>query len=94
MVIKNNKKFNPKELILAAYSLVLVLLIHFFAPDYLYVQFFKYVALLGFILNVCSAFNVKVPYISDKKKLPKNYNFYAGIITFVIFLSYLIFFNK
>ena len=62
------KNFNPKELTWAGYSLVLALLIHFFAPDYLFVQFFKYAAIVGFLINLCSAFNIKVPYITDKKK--------------------------
>ncbi len=38
----SNKKFRPKELLWALYSLVIALLIHFFAPGYLFVQFFKY----------------------------------------------------
>ena len=59
---------NLSELGWAGFSLVIALLIHFFAPTYLFVQFFKYVALLAFILNLCNAFNIKVPYLSDKKK--------------------------
>ena len=62
------KKINLSELGWASFSLVIALLIHFFAPTYLFVQFFKYVALLAFILNLCNAFNIKVPYFSDKKK--------------------------
>ena len=62
------KKINLSELGWAGFSLVIALLIHFFAPTYLFVQFFKYVALLAFILNLCNAFNIKVPYFSDKKK--------------------------
>ena len=57
-----------KELIWAGYSLAIALLIHFFAPGYLFVQFFKYAAIIGFLINLCSAFNIKVPYITDKKK--------------------------
>ncbi len=62
------KKINLSELGWAGFSLVIALLIHFFAPAYLFVQFFKYVALLAFILNLCNAFNIKVPYFSDKRK--------------------------
>tara|TARA_B100000989_G_C19519480_1_gene463403 strand:- start:620 stop:811 length:192 start_codon:yes stop_codon:yes gene_type:complete len=62
------RKINLSELGWAGFSLVIALLIHFFAPTYLFVQFFKYVALLAFILNLCNAFNIKVPYFSDKKK--------------------------
>ena len=62
------RKINLTELGWAGFSLVIALLIHFFAPTYLFVQFFKYVALLAFILNLCNAFNIKVPYFSDKKK--------------------------
>ena len=83
-----------KELIWAGYSLAIALLIHFFAPGYLFVQFFKYAAIVAFLINLCSAFNIKVPYISDKKKLPKNYPIYAGIIFFILYLSYLFYFNK
>ena len=88
------KNFNPKSLIWAAFALGLAMLIHFYAWDYLFVQFWKYAALLSVILNLCEAFNIKVPYITDKKKLPKNYGIYAGIIAFILFLSYLIIFNK
>jgi len=62
------RKINLSELWWAGFSLVIALLIHFFAPTYLFVQFFKYVALLAFILNLCNGFNIKVPYFSDKKK--------------------------
>ena len=62
------KKINLSELGWAGFSLVIALLIHFFAPTYLFVQFFKYIAVLAFILNLCNAFNIKVPYFSDKKK--------------------------
>ena len=62
------KKINLKELSWAGYSLILAILIHIFAPAYLFVQFFKYIALLAFILNLCSAFNIKVPYFSGKNK--------------------------
>ena len=62
------RKINLTELGWAGFSLVIALLIHFFAPTYLFVQFFKYVAMLAFILNLCNAFNIKVPYFSDKKK--------------------------
>ena len=89
----SNKKFRPKELLWALYSLVIALLIHFFAPGYLFVQFFKYVAILGVITNVCSASRIPIPYITDRRKLPKNYPIYAGIITFVLYLSYLFIFK-
>lgn len=89
----SNKKFRPKELLWALYSLVIALLIHFFAPGYLFVQFFKYWAILGVIFNVCSAFRIPIPYITDGRKLPKNYPIYAGIITFVLYLSYLLIFK-
>tara|TARA_A100001015_G_scaffold229298_1_gene259227 strand:- start:649 stop:840 length:192 start_codon:yes stop_codon:yes gene_type:complete len=62
------KKKNLSELGWAVFSILIALLIHFFAPSYLFVQFFKYVALLAFILNTCSAFNIKIPYLSDKKE--------------------------
>ena len=62
------RKINLSELGWAGFSLAIALLIHFFAPTYLFVQFFKYVAMLAFILNLCNAFNIKVPYFSDKKK--------------------------
>ena len=62
------KKINLKELSWAGYSLILAILIHIFAPTYLFVQFFKYIALLAFILNLCNAFNIKVPYFSGKNK--------------------------
>jgi len=88
------KNFNPKELAWAGYSLAIALLIHFFAPGYLFVQFFKYAAIIAFLINLCSAFNIKVPYISDNRKLPKNYPIYAGIIFGILYLSYLIYFNK
>lgn len=86
----SNKKFRPKELLWALYSLAIALLIHFFAPGYLFVQFFKYAAILGVIFNICSAFNIKIPYISDGKKLPKNYPIYAGVVAFIIYLTFLI----
>ena len=88
------KNFNPKELAWAGYSLAIALLIHFFAPGYLFVQFFKYAAIIGFLINLCSAFNIKVPYISDNRKLPKKYAFFAGLIFFILYLSYLFYFNK
>ena len=62
------KKINLKELSWAGYSLILAILIHIFAPTYLFVQFFKYIALLAFILNLCNAFNINVPYFSGKNK--------------------------
>ena len=62
------KKINLKELSWAGYSLALAILIHFFAPDYLIVQFFKYAAIIAFVINLASAFNIKVPYLTDKKK--------------------------
>ena len=83
-----------KELIWAGYSLAIALLIHFFAPGYLFVQFFKYAAIVAFLINLCSAFNIKVPYISDNRKLPKKYAFFAGLIFFILYLSYLFYFNK
>ena len=89
-----NKNFKPKSLIWAAFALGLAMLIHFYAWDYLFVQFWKYAALLSVVLNICEAFNIKVPYISDEKKLPKNYPVYAGVIAFILILSYLFFFNK
>jgi hypothetical protein len=88
------KKINLKELSWAGYSLAIALLIHFFAPGYLFVQFFKYAAIVGFLINLCSAFNIKVPYISDNRKLPKKYAFFAGLIFFILYLSYLFYFNK
>ena len=62
------KKINFKELSWAGYSLTIALLIHVFAPTYLFVQFFKYVALLAFIVNLSNAFNLKIPYFSGKNK--------------------------
>lgn len=62
------KKINFSELGWAFFSLLIAILIHIFAPSYLFVQFFKYVALLAFILNLCNALNIKVPYFSDKEK--------------------------
>ena len=62
------KTFKKKELLWAFYSLIIALLIHFLAPGYMFVQFFKYVAIFGVITNVCSAFNIRIPYISEKKK--------------------------
>ena len=62
------KKLKLSELGWACFSLVIALIIHFFAPNYLFVQFFKYMALLAFILNLCNAFNIKVPYFSGKNK--------------------------
>ena len=88
------KKINLKELSWAGYSLAIALLIHFFAPGYLFVQFFKYAAIVAFLINLCSAFNIKVPYISDNRKLPKKYAFFAGLIFFILYLSYLFYFNK
>ena len=62
------KKLKLSELGWACFSLVIGLIIHFFAPNYLFVQFFKYMALLAFILNLCNAFNINVPYFSGKNK--------------------------
>ena len=62
------KKLKLSELGWACFSLVIALIIHFFAPNYLFVQFFKYMALLAFILNLCNAFNINVPYFSGKNK--------------------------
>ena len=42
------KNFNPKELAWAGYSLAIALLIHFFAPGYLFVQSKKLVGPPGF----------------------------------------------
>ena len=63
-----NKKINFSELRWAFFSLFIAILIHIFATSHLFVQFFKYVALLAFILNLCNALNIKVPYFSDKEK--------------------------
>ena len=62
------KKINFSELGWAFFSLFMAILIHMFAPSHLFVQFFKYVALLAFILNLCNALNIKVPYLYDKEK--------------------------
>ncbi len=88
------KKITLKNLIWGVYSLILAALIHFFAPGYLFIQFWKYIFILSFVLNICSVFNIKIPYITDKKKLPKNYNIYAFVITLIIYLCYLIYFEK
>jgi len=88
------KKLKLGELGWACFSLVIALLIHFFAPNYLFIQFFKYVALLGFIINLSQAFNIKIPYIMDNKKIPKIYSTFAIIIFGIIYYGYLILFQK
>ena len=62
------KKINFSELGWAFFSLFIAILIHMFAPSHLFVQFFIYLALLAFILNLCNAVNIKVPYFSNKEK--------------------------
>ena len=89
-----NKKFKPKELIWSVYALIIAILIHLYAPNYLFIQAWKYVALFSVVINICTAFSVKVPYITDNKKLPKNYNIYAGIIAFILYITYSIYFQK
>ena len=88
------KKFKFESLIWAMFALVCAILVHFYAPKTLLGQSGKYLFAFAFIINLCASFNIKVPYISDKKRLPKNYPIYAGIITFILYLSYRIFFSE
>ena len=61
------RKINRKELAWSFYSLSIALLIHFFAPGYAFVQFFKYVAIFAFIVNLSTAFGIKIPFLHDEK---------------------------
>jgi len=87
------KNFNTKELAWAGYSLALAVIFYFIAQRYVFGKGIMILAIIAFVINLASAFNIKVPYITDEKKLPKNYGIYAGIITFILFLSYIIFFD-
>ena len=73
------EKNKLESLIWAILALIAAIFIHFYFPKSLLGQSGKYVLALSFVLNLCQTFNIKVPYISDKKKLPKNYSIYAGI---------------
>ena len=88
------EKNKLESLIWAILALIAAIFIHFYFPKSLLGQSGKYVLALSFVLNLCQTFNIKVPYISDKKKLPKNYSIYAGIIFGILYLSYLIYVNK
>tara|TARA_B100000989_G_scaffold278786_1_gene240872 strand:+ start:569 stop:838 length:270 start_codon:yes stop_codon:yes gene_type:complete len=88
------KKIKYNNLGWACFSLIAAILIHLFASPALFVQAWKYVALLGFIINLSQAFNIKIPYIMDNKKLPKIYSTFAIIIFGIIYLGYLILFQK
>ena len=46
---------------------------HLISINYVIGSGLKFFALAACIINIATAFNINIPYITDKKKLPKNF---------------------
>ena len=97
MVQSRNKKTNDKKKFKTE-SLIWALVLLAIIPIRIYFDIgfpsFNYVLGLGIILLLFDSFNIKIPYISDKRKLPTRFMYLIGIIGFVVYLSLLIYFDK
>ena len=69
---------------------MLVYIFHLISLKYAIGNGLKVLAFVGFLVNLASSFNINIPYITDKKKLPKNYNAWAFIITIIVVLIILV----
>ena len=70
----------------------MVFLFHYISTISPFGNGLKIIAFAGFLINIALAFNIKIPYFTDNKKLPKNYNIYAVTITLIIGLILIILF--
>ena len=68
--------FNFKEFIWAFFSLVLVLVLHFFVTVGGIVGSLifgiKLFAALAFIINLCNAFGINIPFLNNLEDIKKN----------------------
>lgn len=78
------KKIRYKYFGWAIFSLIISFGFHLLSQSFVVGNGLKFLALAAFFINVASALNINIPYITDKKKLPKNYNIYAFTITVVV----------
>ena len=85
------KKIKYKDLGWAAFSLGIAYLLHLISINYVIGSGLKFIALAACIINIATAFNINIPYITDKKKLPKNYNIYAFTTVIILYLIYAFF---
>jgi len=69
-------KFNFKEFIWAIFSLAIVLLLHFFVTVGGIIGGLlggiKFFAGIAFIINLCSAFGINIPYINNLEDTKKD----------------------
>ena len=86
------KKIKYENLCWAAFSLIVAFGFHWLSQNYVIGNGLKILALAAFFINIATAFNINIPYITDKKKLPKNYNIYAFSITIILVIILLIIF--
>ena len=86
------KKIKYQNLGWAVFSLIIAYGFHRLSQNYVIGNGLKILALAAFFINLATAFNINIPYITNKKKLPKNYNIYAFSITIVAVIILLIIF--
>ena len=85
------KKFKLNHLLWSIFSLFMVFVFHYLSTISPFGNGLKIFALIAFVINICLAFGIKIPYLSDNRKLPKNYNIYAFTITLILVIVYLVF---
>ena len=85
------KKFKLTHLLWSFFSLFMFFVFHYLSTISLFGNGLKIFALIAFVVNVCLAFGVKIPYLLDNRKLPKNYKIYTFTITLILVIVYIAF---
>lgn len=86
------KKIKYKNLLWAAFSFACAGVFHLISQYFIFFgNGLKIIAFFAGIINLVTAFGFNIPYITDNRRLSKNYSIYAFVIVFIIVIAFLFF---